>query len=64
MQSHSLFPEHDAQLPIGPQSCVLRGFALPYIDELLASIGQIERVAPFRHMATRGGYTMSVGLTN
>jgi len=64
MRTESLFPEHDAELPLGPQSRVLRDFALPYADELLAQIAEIERAAPFRHMTTRGGYRMSVGLTN
>jgi alkylated DNA repair protein (DNA oxidative demethylase) len=49
---------------IGPSAVVLRGFALPYVDELLPEIAGIEAVAPFRNMVTPGGFTMSVALTN
>lgn len=54
----------DAREPLGPCAFVLRGFALPYVDELLAAIADIEACAPFRHMVTPGGFTMSVALTN
>lgn len=50
--------------PLGPQAVVLRGFALPYVAELLPAIAAVERVSPFRHMVTPGGFTMSVALTN
>ena len=50
--------------PIGPRACVLRGYALPHAGDLLRSIAAIERVAPFRHMVTPGGFTMSVAVTN
>jgi len=49
---------------LGEQACILRGFALPRVDGLLAEIQRIEVVAPFRHMTTPGGYTMSAALTN
>ncbi len=50
--------------PIGPAACFLRGFALPFADELLAAIERIEQDAPFRHMVTPGGFLMSVAITN
>jgi alkylated DNA repair protein (DNA oxidative demethylase) len=43
---------------------LLRGFALPYVPELLLAITNIEAASPFRHMVTPGGFTMSVALTN
>lgn len=43
---------------------LLRGFALNAGDELLAAIRQVSEAAPFRHMVTPGGFTMSVGMTN
>jgi alkylated DNA repair protein (DNA oxidative demethylase) len=43
---------------------VLRGFALPHVGELLPAVAGIECAAPFRHMVTPGGFTMSVALTN
>lgn len=50
--------------PIGEQSFVLRGFALPWVDCLLPALEQVLRAAPFRQMVTPGGFTMSVGLSN
>ncbi|WP_291381537.1 MULTISPECIES: DNA oxidative demethylase AlkB [Achromobacter] len=52
------------RVTIGPQSVVLRGFALPTVDALLAGVDDVTAQAPFRHMETPGGYTMSVALTN
>lgn len=49
---------------IGPQSFVLRSFALPYADALLQGVDDVTARSPFRHMDTPGGYTMSVALTN
>ncbi|NYT65423.1 DNA oxidative demethylase AlkB [Alcaligenaceae bacterium] len=49
---------------LGQQAYVLRGFALPYMPELLQALAPIQKQAPFRHMHTPGGYTMSVALTN
>jgi alkylated DNA repair protein (DNA oxidative demethylase) len=50
--------------PLGRCAFVLHGFALPYVAELLPAIQVLERDAPFRHMVTPGGYSMSVALTN
>lgn len=50
--------------PMGPCAFVLRGFALPYAEELLSAVNLLRTDAPFRHMITRGGFTMSVALTN
>lgn len=64
----SLFGDDDPAQPgrvvLGPQSVVLRGYALPMVDDLLAGVDDITAQAPFRHMETPGGYTMSVALTN
>ncbi len=49
---------------LGEQACVLHGFALPYIEELLPAVALIQETSPFRHMTTPGGYAMSVALTN
>jgi alkylated DNA repair protein (DNA oxidative demethylase) len=66
VEAHSpdLLGPADEVLPIGSQAAVLRGFALPYVDEILAALPLITSVSPFRHMSTRGGYVMSIGLTN
>lgn len=49
---------------IAPGAWVLRGFALDYVDELLAEIKAIASQSPFRHLVTPGGKTMSVAMTN
>lgn len=53
-----------ARVPMGRRAVVLRGFALPCVDRLLPAVEAVAAVSPFRHMRTRGGYTMSVALTN
>ena len=54
-------PRHE---PIGEQSCVLRGFALPWLDRLLPALDAVLTAAPFRQMVTPGGFTMSVALSS
>ncbi|MGY2257481.1 DNA oxidative demethylase AlkB [Pseudomonas sp. SDO55104_S430] len=49
---------------IGEQSCVLRGFALPWLDRLLPALEAVLAAAPFRQMVTPGGFTMSVALSS
>lgn len=50
--------------PLGPQACVLRGFALDDAPDLLRAVAAVEAVSPFRHLVTPGGRTMSVAMTN
>lgn len=60
-----LFPESTPTTEwLGPSACVLRGFALPYVGDLLSALADIETAAPFRQMQTPGGYSMSVAMTN
>ncbi|MBL8470402.1 MAG: DNA oxidative demethylase AlkB [Rhodocyclaceae bacterium] len=47
-----------------PGAALLRGFALPYVTELLAALDEICALAPFRHMQTPGGHTMSAAMSN
>jgi alkylated DNA repair protein (DNA oxidative demethylase) len=42
---------------------LLRGYALPREAALLTAIDAVTAAAPFRHMTTPGGYTMSVAMT-
>ena len=49
---------------LGAQACVLRGFALAWQGGLLPALDAVVAAAPFRHMVTPGGFTMSVALTN
>lgn len=63
-----LFADDAPQPPtterIGPRSWVLRGFALPLIDRLLPALDSVLAQAPFRHMVTPGGHTMSAALSS
>lgn len=63
-----LFADDTPQAPcteqIGPRSFVLRRFALPQVEQLLPALQHILSEAPFRHMVTPGGFTMSVALSN
>jgi alkylated DNA repair protein (DNA oxidative demethylase) len=49
---------------LGPGAMILRGFALPQQTEVLSALDAITAEAPFRHMVTRGGFVMSVAMTN
>lgn len=66
METLELFETTERGLPqrLGPAAMLLRGFALPCVSTLLPAIAAIEVTAPFRHMVTPGGFTMSVALTN
>lgn len=64
-----LFADHEpAQGPraeqIGEQSWVLRGFALPVVDQVLPALDALLAAAPLRHMVTPGGFSMSVGTSS
>jgi len=50
--------------PLEEGAVLLRGFASADAPALVAAIHDIAAVAPFRHLVTPGGYTMSVGMTN
>lgn len=52
------------RLRLGEQAWLLRGFALPRVPLLVADLAVITGRAPFRHMVTPGGRSMSVALTN
>jgi len=54
----------DERLELGPGAVVLRGFALPDSERLRSDVLAIAAAAPFRHMRTPGGFTMSVAMTN
>lgn len=43
---------------------MLRGFALPFERALADGVRAVAAAAPFRHMQTPGGYSMSVAMTN
>ena len=43
---------------------LLRGFAAAESPLLIAEVERIAQLAPFRHLVTPGGFTMSVAMTN
>ncbi len=43
---------------------LLRGFALHRAKALACAVEEVARAAPFRHMVTPGGFSMSVAMTN
>jgi DNA oxidative demethylase len=49
---------------MAPGAALLRGFAQPYVNEILGSLKDISAQAPFRHMTTPWGAVMSVAMTN
>lgn len=57
-------PQSTAMEQIGACSWVLRGFALAEIERLLPALEETLSKAPFRHMVTPGGFTMSAALSS
>jgi alkylated DNA repair protein (DNA oxidative demethylase) len=49
---------------IAPGAVLLRGYSLPFVADILASLEVIVAQAPFRHMTTPWGAVMSVAMTN
>lgn len=65
---NDLFHDQADDLPtrvaLGAQAWWLRGFAQAVDSVLLADVASIATVAPFRHLVTPTGHTMSVAMTN
>lgn len=60
-----LFATADGQpQPLAPGAWLLPEFASRQAAELLAAVDRIASEAPYRHMVTRGGFRMSVAMTN
>ena len=62
-----LFSQLDPVSPVEPLATgavILRGFALDREPELIESFEAVSAAAPFRHLVTPGGHTMSVAMTN
>nr|WP_085125349.1 DNA oxidative demethylase AlkB [Tistlia consotensis] len=53
-----------AREAFAPGALLLRGFALPRAEALLAAVEAVAEIAPFRRMVTPGGFTMSAAMTN
>jgi DNA oxidative demethylase len=59
-----LFETEPRTEPLAPGAVVLRGYARADAAALLDDLRAVVAQAPFRHLVTPGGYTMSVAMTN
>ncbi len=50
--------------PLEEGAVLLRGFATVEAAELVQEVDRVAQTAPFRHLVTPGGFTMSVAMTN
>lgn len=57
-------PECPANLRLGTRAALLRGFALPWVPQLLQAVEHTTGAAPWRHMGAPGGRRMGVATTN
>lgn len=64
MMTADLFPEDRRALVLDEGAKLLGGFVLAEAEALLAEIASIAAAAPFRHLVTPGGKSMSVAMTN
>jgi DNA oxidative demethylase len=49
---------------LGEEAVILQGFATAQTAQLLDAIKAVSAASPFRHLVTRGGWKMSVAMTN
>lgn len=57
-------PDAPSLEPLEPGAVVLRRFACRHDAALIAAVGAVVAQAPFRHLVTPGGFTMSVAMSN
>jgi alkylated DNA repair protein (DNA oxidative demethylase) len=63
----SLFDDHTGSASterLEEGAVLLRGYAIGEAPALVDCVASVAQVAPFRHLVTPGGYTMSVAMTN
>jgi len=59
-----LEPQEASRQDMADGAVLMRGHALSQADQLIDDIHRISSSAPFRHMVTPGGFSMSVAMTN
>jgi alkylated DNA repair protein (DNA oxidative demethylase) len=64
MMPADLFTPDSGRETLADGAVLLRGFALDREEALIGTVEDIARAAPFRHMVTPGGFSMSVAMTN
>jgi DNA oxidative demethylase len=57
-------PEPEPRVELASGAVLLRSFALDCAPDLLAALASVIADAPFRHMVTPGGQSMSVAMTD
>jgi alkylated DNA repair protein (DNA oxidative demethylase) len=57
-------PTTRSRVQLDEGAVLLRGFVQADSSSLIQEVQRMAQVAPFRHLETRGGYTMSVAMTN
>jgi alkylated DNA repair protein (DNA oxidative demethylase) len=57
-------PPRPTREPLEEGAVLLRGFAFADAAALVAEAERVAQAAPFRHLVTPGGFTMSVAMTN
>jgi alkylated DNA repair protein (DNA oxidative demethylase) len=57
-------PAPPSSEPLEEGAVLLRGFATRTAASLIEEVSRVEQSAPFRHLVTPGGFTMSVAMTN
>jgi alkylated DNA repair protein (DNA oxidative demethylase) len=62
--AYDLFGAVARDVALDEGAVLLGGFALPIDRDLLDALAGIAQNAPFRHLVTPGGWTMSVAMTN
>jgi DNA oxidative demethylase len=64
MMLADLFTPDSGRETLADGAMLLRGFALDRAQALIGAVEEVDRAAPFRHMVTPGGFSMSVAMTN
>jgi alkylated DNA repair protein (DNA oxidative demethylase) len=64
MMLADLFTPDSGRQTLADGAMLLRGFALDRAQALIGAVEEVDRAAPFRHMVTPGGFSMSVAMTN
>jgi alkylated DNA repair protein (DNA oxidative demethylase) len=59
-----LFDDFDSPCKLADGATLLRRFASPLETALIEAVETATKEAPFRHMVTPGGFTMSVAMSN
>jgi alkylated DNA repair protein (DNA oxidative demethylase) len=59
-----LFAAQRGHEALAEGAVLLRGLACDQAEALIGAVEEIARAAPFRHMVTPGGFSMSVAMTN